>query len=129
MNAGKLIVVLAYALLGWGLCAATRSLGLAVLPPADALLISAIAAPLVFIFLSRSYFRKFAYTTPLLTACLFAAVFMLADFFVVARSIYHSYEMFGSLLGTWLLYVLSFTATHLTGLITSIMPRRRVPVR
>lgn len=129
MNAGKLTMLLVHALVGWALCAAIMSLSLAMLPLAEALIIHAIAAPIIFVFVSRSYFQKFACTTPLQTAFIFLSIVLLVDFFVVALSINHSLDMFASALGTWIPFILIFTATHITGLLTMIGSRRPVPVR
>jgi len=38
------------------------------------------------------------------------------DFFVVAMLINHSFEMFTSLMGTWLPFALIFLSTYLSGL-------------
>jgi hypothetical protein len=118
MNAGKLGTLLVHGLLGWGLCAAVMGIGRALLPLEDALLLHVFAAPVSFVFVSRNYFRKFAYTTPLQTAFVFLAVVLLADFFIVVPMITHSLEMFASVLGVWGPVVLMFTATHVTGLLT-----------
>ncbi len=129
MNTDKVMTVLAHGLLGWALCAAAMGISLRALPLTDALLIHAIAAPIFFIFITRSYFQRYAYTTPLKTACIFIGLVISLDFFVVALLIQHSLAMFGSLLGTWTPFVLIFTATHMTGLIMTIQPRRMVPAR
>lgn len=126
MNTAKLATLLGHALAGWALCGAIMGIGLALLPFEDALLIHALAAPLFFIFISRNYFQRFAYTTPLQTAVIFLAFVMLMDFFVVALMIHHSLDMFSSLLGAWVPFVLIFTATHLTGLITQSFSTPRI---
>jgi hypothetical protein len=129
MNAGRLMMLLVHALIGWALCAAIMAIGLAVLPLAEALIIHALAAPIIFVFVSRSYFQRFAFTTPLQTAFIFLSIVVLVDFFVVAISINHSLDMFASTLGTWIPFILIFTATHITGLLTMIGSRHPVPVR
>jgi hypothetical protein len=50
--------------------------------------------------ISVVYFRKFAYTTPLVTALLFTGFVMVVDFLVVGPLINRSLEMFTSRLGT-----------------------------
>jgi len=57
-------------------------------------------------------------TTPLQTAIVFITFVFGMDFFVVALLINRSLEMFTSLLGTWLPFVLIFTSTWLTGTLT-----------
>jgi hypothetical protein len=43
---------------------------------------------------------------------------IIVDFFIVALLINKSLDMFASLLGTWIPFVLIFTSTYLTGLYT-----------
>ncbi len=124
MNAARLMIVLGHAFVGWMLCAAAMALGLATMPLLDALIIHALAAPLFFVFVSASYFRRFAFTSGLQTAIIFVLTVLALDFFVVALAINHSLGMFGSLLGTWIPLLLIFTATHFTGLYILNVPRR-----
>lgn len=81
----------------------------------NTLVIHAIGAPIFFAVISLIYFRKFNYTTPLQTAVIFIAFVIAMDFFVVALLINRSFEMFTSLLGTWIPFALIFTSTVLTG--------------
>jgi hypothetical protein len=115
MNISKALVILAHAFLGWMLCAATMGLGMAATSLNNALIIHAILAPIFFAMVSLVYFRKFNYTTPLRTAIIFTTFVIAMDFFVVAMLINRSFEMFTSLLGTWIPFALIFTATTLTG--------------
>jgi hypothetical protein len=116
MNSKKWSVILAHAFIGWMLCAATMGIGMAVLPIEPVLIIHAIGAPIFFAAVSWVYFSKFNYTTPLRTALIFVAFVITVDFLVVALLINRSLEMFTSVLGTWLPFVLIFTSTYLTGL-------------
>ena len=77
----------------------------------------AIAAPIITVGVSLVYFRKFNYTSPLKTAAIFIAFVIAMDFFVVAILINRSFEMFTSLLGTWIPFALIFLSTYLTGLL------------
>ncbi|MGP0091194.1 MAG: hypothetical protein ACLPKB_14720 [Xanthobacteraceae bacterium] len=113
------VVVVTFALLGWGLCAASIGIGFSVTSQTMALIVHAIVAPVVFAGLSWVYFTHFAYTTPLVTAALFLAVVAVLDLFVVALLILRSFTMFGSILGTWLPFGLIFAATWATGLAAS----------
>ena len=120
MNRPKVIiyaVIIAHAFVGWALCAATIGIGMAVTSLNNALIIHAVAAPIFFSLLSLVYFRKFNYTTPLQTAVIFVSFVILMDFFVVAMLINRSFEMFTSLLGTWIPFALIFASTYLTGLL------------
>jgi transcriptional regulator of nitric oxide reductase len=82
----------------------------------NALIAHAIGAPVVFGLISLFYFRRFGYTTPLQTALIFLAFVFLMDFFVMAFAILKSFEMFTSVLGTWIPFVLIFLSTYATGL-------------
>lgn len=80
-----------------------------------ALLIHALAAPVIFSALAFLYFRRFHWLTPLRTAVIFLAVIIVMDFCVVAVFIERSFAMFTSVLGTWLPFLLIFLATWWTG--------------
>ena len=114
-SAKKLMVILVFAFLGWAACGATMGLGLAFLNLETTLLIHAIGAPIYFIVLSLIYFKKFSYTGPLTTAAIFIGFVIVVDFFVVALMVNKSLDMFRSLLGTWLPFILIFCATWITG--------------
>ena len=116
MTSKKIIIVLIHAFVGWILCAATMGIGMSVTSLNNALTIHAIAAPIFFAGVSLVYFRKFNYTAPLQTAMTFIAFVISMDFFLVAMLINHSFEMFTSLLGTWIPFALIFLSTYLTGL-------------
>ncbi len=113
----KTIIILAYAFIGWALCATTMGIGMATTSLQNALIVHAIGAPIYFAIVSLIYFKKFNYTTPLATALIFVGFVITVDFFVVAILINRSLEMFGSLLGTWIPFALIFLSTYLTGLI------------
>jgi hypothetical protein len=114
-NTKKAVVILAHAFVGWALCAATMAIGMATLPEQTAMIIHAVAAPFIFGAVSLVYFRRFAYTTPWVTAALFVGFVITMDFFVVALLILGSLEMFASPLGTWIPFALIFGSTWLTG--------------
>ena len=117
MNIQKVGIILAHALVGWALCAATIGIGMSVTTVNNALIIHAIGAPIFFSSVSLYYFHKFGYTSPLQTALVFIMVVMGLDFFLVALVINRSLEMFTSLLGTWIPFALIFLSTYLTGLV------------
>src|SRR5512143_1277865 len=102
MGFNKISVILAHAFVGWALCAATMGIGMAVTTLNNTLIIHAIAAPIFFAGVSLIYFRKFNYTAPLQTAFWFLTFVVAMDFFLVAMLINRSFEMFTSILGTWL---------------------------
>ena len=115
MHIKKPAIILAHALVGWALCAATMGIGMAVTSQANALVIHAVAAPIFFATLSWHYFTRFHYTSPLRTAVIFTSFVIVVDFFVVALAILHSLDMFASPLGTWIPFALIFLSTALTG--------------
>ncbi len=110
------IIILGIALVGWALCGAVMGLGLKYTTEKRAQIIHAIAAPILFASLSAVYFSFFNFTTPLITAIIFVVFVILMDFFVVSLLITKSYDMFKSVLGTWIPFVLIFLSTYLTGL-------------
>ena len=115
MSASRIIIFLAHAFTGWALCAATIGIGMAVTSLENALILHAIAAPLIFAGVSTVYFLKFNFTTPLRTAVIFTAFVIAMDFFVISMLVNRSFEMFTSLLGTWIPFTLIFLSTYLTG--------------
>jgi hypothetical protein len=115
MNIQKTVVVLLHAFVGWALCAATMGIGMALTSLETTLIVHAIGAPIFFFIVSLRYYKKFSYTTPLQTAVIFTTFVILVDFTLVAMVINRSFEMFSSLLGTWIPFALIFLSTWLTG--------------
>ena len=111
----KLLVILIYAFIGWTICGVIMFIGTAVTSEFIALIIHAIAAPIIFAVVSSYYFKRYDFTTPLETALLFVGFVLLMDFFVVALFINRSLAMFGNVLGTWIPFVLIFISTYYTG--------------
>ena len=118
----RLGTILIHAFVGWALCAATMGIGMAVTTIDNAVIIHAVAAPIIFTVISLIYFTKFHYTTPLQTALVFVAFVIAMDFFVVALLILQSLDMFAGLLGTWIPFALIFTSTYLTGVYVAKRP-------
>lgn len=108
----------AFAFVGWALCAATMGIGMATTSVANAMLIHAVLAPVIFIVVSILYFRGVATAPPWFTAATFVALVITVDFIVVALIILRSLDMFTSPLGTWIPFALIFLATYTTGLAT-----------
>jgi len=111
----KLLIILIYAFIGWTICGVIMFIGTAVTSEFIALIIHAIAAPIIFAVVSSYYFKKYDFTTPLETALLFVGFVLLVDFFVVALFINRSLAMFGNVLGTWIPFILIFASTYYTG--------------
>ena len=113
--ARRAVVVLLHALVGWAYCGALVGVGRRLWSLDTVLIVHAIGAPAGFGLLSLHYFKRFAYTTPLLTAAAFLAVVGGLDAGIVAPVFEQSFAMFTSPLGTWIPFGLIFTATYLTG--------------
>jgi len=109
-------VAVTHGLVGWVLCAATMSVGMKVTTLESALILHAFAAPVIFTALSLVYFHRGGSWSPLRTAAVFVGVVVVMDVFVVALLIERSFEMFESILGTWLPFLLIFISTWWTGL-------------
>lgn len=116
MNLKVWRTILAHALIGWTLCAATMGIGMAVTSIEITLIVHLLGAPVFFFFVSRNYFRKYNYTSALKTAGMFLGFVILVDFLIVALMINGSLEMFASPMGTWLPFLFIFTSTYMTGL-------------
>jgi hypothetical protein len=115
----KIIIILIHALIGWGICGAIIGIGRSVTSMDNTLIIHAIAVPIVFAIISFVYHKFFNYTKPVLTAFIFLAFAMLLDAGLVAPVFEKSYDMFKSILGTWIPFALIFLATYIAGLITN----------
>lgn len=115
MNARKASTIIAAGLVGWMLCFATMGLGMATLSLDAALVVHAIAAPIIFGAVSLVYFSRFGSTGPLATAAIFVGIVIAMDFFVVALLINRSLAVFASPIGTWIPFGLIFVSTYLTG--------------
>ncbi len=118
MNNRKTMIILTHAFIGWVLCGATMGIGMAAISLVAALIVHAIGAPIFFTVISYFYFKKFNFTTPIQTALIFVCFIIIMDFFIVALLINHSLNMFASLLGTWIPFILIFASTYFTGLIS-----------
>jgi hypothetical protein len=116
MSVRKTVIVLGFAFIGWMLCAATMGVGMSVTSINNALIVHAILAPIFFAIVSYIYFTQFNYTSPITTATIFIALVVIMDFFVVALVINRSLDMFTSLIGTWIPFLLIFFSTFFTGL-------------
>ena len=126
MNTKKVLILLAHAFVGWAFCTATMLIGMASMSIDYALIVHAIAAPIIFMLVSLVYFKKFNYTSPLSTALIFVSFVIVVDFFLVALVINRSLEMFASPLGTWIPFALIFASTYITGLLITRSAKKQV---
>jgi hypothetical protein len=111
----EILILLLHAFIGWALCGAVMMIGRELMSINTTLIVHAAATPVVYTFLSLFYFKKFAYTSPFVTAFVFLHFVILMDFFVVGLFIEKSLEMFTSPLGTWVPFLLIFLTTFLVG--------------
>ena len=121
MGMKKAGIILAQALAIWAFCGMAMGVLLSVTTPINAAAIHDVAALIFAVFVARFYFKKFAYTTPLQTAVLFALIIAAMDVFVVSILIMNNFDMFkgtAGLIGTWAFFVLMPLAVWLTGVYT-----------
>lgn len=115
LNAGQIVVIGIFGLVGWALCGAIVFIGRGLMPMDTTLIVHALGAPVIFTALSWIYFTRFGYTRPLVTAALFVGIVIFMDVALVALIIERSMEMFASLIGTWIPSAFIFISTYLTG--------------
>ncbi len=113
----KTLIFIVHASIAWALCGAIMKIGMTITSVDNALIIHAIAAPIIFCVISLFFYQRFNNTTPLQTAIGFTGFTISMDFFIVAPVFEQSYEMFYSLLGTWIPFLLMFISTYLTGVL------------
>jgi hypothetical protein len=124
----NIIIVIGYALVGWGLCGATIGIGRNLTSMENALIFHAIAAPAFFIIISMFYFKKVNQFSPLFLATFFLGFVVLMDIVIVATLIEKDYSMFKSIIGTWIPFLAIFLSTYITGkMTTKRRPTRRYP--
>ena len=116
MKLKTIAIASVHAFVGWLLCAATMGVSSSLTSMSNALYIHAPLAPIFFFLISAYYFKKYGQLSPLQTAFFFTAFVMFVDFFFVALFILRSHEMFGSILGTWIPFILIFSSTYLAGI-------------
>jgi hypothetical protein len=106
MRTIKIAVITVHAIVGWMLCGATIGIGKAVTSMQITLIAHAIAAPVIFGIIAFIYHKKLSYTSPFQTALIFVFAVIILDAGLVAPVFKKSYEMFRSVLGTWIPLVL-----------------------
>ena len=121
----EIAVIVLFGVVGWALCGAIMFIGMSVTSMQTTLIVHAVGAPIIFATISWIYYRRFAYTRPLTTAVVFLSIVILLDIFPVATVINQSFEMFTSLIGTWIPWALIFLSTYLTGMALQAQARQR----
>lgn len=120
----QISIILFLGALGWALCGAIMFIGMEVTSMQVTLIAHAIGAPVIFTTISWIYYTRFGYTKPLTTAAVFLGIVIFLDIFPVATVINRSFEMFASVLGTWIPWALIFLSTYLTGLLVERQSRK-----
>jgi len=116
MKIREVVIILTYAFMVWILCAAIIGIGRSVTTLETNLIIHAIGTFVIFAIIGLNYFKRSNYTTPLQTAIIFVSFVILMDVFVVALIIEKSFDMFTTILGTWIPFIFIFNSTYLAGL-------------
>jgi hypothetical protein len=114
-NYKKYLIIFTHSLTGWILCAAIMGIGMSSFKLNTALTIHLILAPIIFFSISIFYFKKFNLTSPLSTALIFVSFVICMDFFIVALLIQKSLNMFKSLTGTWIPFLMIFLSALIAG--------------
>ena len=117
LNFKNFLILLFHAFIIWALCGMTISIGRSITTMEMTLLIHLIAAPIITMLVSIFYFKKYNFTSPLVTAIIFLAFVIIMDAGIVATFLEKSYEMFRSIIGTWIPFVLIFLSASLTGIL------------
>jgi hypothetical protein len=121
----QIAVIALFGAVGWALCGAIMFIGMAVTSMQTTLIAHAAGAPVIFAVISWIYYTRFGYTKPLMTAAAFLGMVILLDIFPVATVINRSFEMFTSMLGTWIPWALIFLSTYAVGVaVEGQTPRR-----
>lgn len=120
--ARSLLRLFVHPVVGWALSAGTL-LGLRELVAGGtALVLHAIATPVIFLALAIHYFRPKGAREPLTTALSWLGVVLFLDFAVVAGLMLQDFAMFTSFAGFWLPILVLFVVTWTTGAWMSTMP-------
>ncbi len=123
-RAGKGFVIGLHGVAVWALCGGVMEAARAGIGQDNALVVHAVAAPIIAAAVSASYLRRFGYTRPAPTAAVFTIIPMVLDATVIAPFAEHSYAMFTSAIGTWIPFALIFASTYAT---TTLMSGQRTP--
>ena len=111
MNRQTSVVI--HGLVGWAICGASIGIGRQLFPMNVTLIIHAVVAPLAFGFLTWNHIRRFPESSPRTIAFSMVGLVIGLDAGVVAPLFERSYEMFRSVLGTWIPFALILAASYL----------------
>jgi demethylmenaquinone methyltransferase/2-methoxy-6-polyprenyl-1,4-benzoquinol methylase len=108
-------IAVGFGVVGWALCGAVVGIGTQVVSMKTTLIIHAAAVPVIFGSLSVLLFKKFGATNPFQTAIVFLGVVIALDLLIVSLLIEGNFDMFKSVIGTWLPFALIFVTTYVCG--------------
>ncbi len=108
----RYISLVGHGLLGWAICGATVAVGRQIFSMNLTLWIHAVVAPTAFGILSRHHVKAYPGASPVAMALAMVGLVVGMDALVVAPFLERSYEMFRSVLGTWVPFALIFAATY-----------------
>ena len=111
----NIAITVGFGVVGWALCGAVVGIGAQFLSMETTLLIHAAAVPAIFGILSLVLFRWLGVTSPLQAAVIFLSVVIALDFFIVSLLIEGNFDMFESVIGTWIPFALIFVTSYLCG--------------
>lgn len=112
----KIVITLVVGLIGWGFCGVVMGIGPGLWGMETTLMVHAVAAPVFFVVISVVYHTWLNYFRPLVTACLWVGLIVVLDVVLAALVLESGFAMFRSFLGAWLVFILIFLATWLSGL-------------
>ena len=107
----RTLVLVAFALVAWGLCGATIGVARGLMPMGSALIVHAVAAPVIAGSLAYVYARWLAGPRPRVIGAVFLGVVVVMDAGLVAPFVEQSWDMFRSPMGTWIPFALIFLAS------------------
>lgn len=115
MDVKESLILIVHAITIYFVCFAVMGAGMSMFPIDTALIVHAAAAPFVSAIFSFIYYKRFDYSSPLLTATVIVSTVILLDFFLTATIILRDYAMFYSPIGTWIPFALIFSGAFLVG--------------
>jgi len=110
----SLLSLSVHGLIGWAACGALMGVLMATASMKTALVVHGVGAPIIFAALTAHMFLRHGQRPPLAVATFFTAIVIVLDAVVVAWVIQGSFEMFSSVVGTWLPFALIFVSVYVT---------------
>lgn len=111
----KVLVLGGISILLWAYCGGLIAVGQLVMSMDATLVFHAIGAPIGAAVAAWAYHRFFGHFSPFATALAFLGTAVFLDVFVVAMLVEKSFEMFASLIGTWIPLTLIFLFAFAVG--------------